>query len=248
MRSSNLHLRSIVREQFRSALLPIKPPTTEEQPSIEVRVVQYLLYMNEFAEYITTARDRFLIVSMSEEKLNYLIRAINGGTEYNLSELKITDNVKFEECRPYMLADTMNYDEETALRHQYQQLIDNGEIDNYITFAMVIITGDTMAATPGYGSLSTMIVPGVSSYNELLDCCQLDHSTMRVLLEQPVETMLPPKYKCNLCAMDKSDKTCGGCHVTYYCSKECQRNDWRRHRAQCFGHRFLIAAIHFNPK
>lgn len=26
---------------------------------------------------------------------------------------------------------------------------------------------------------------------------------------------------------------CGGCENTFYCSRECQRGDWQRHKAEC---------------
>ena len=38
-------------------------------------------------------------------------------------------------------------------------------------------------------------------------------------------------HQCTLCRQIASKK-CGAC-ASYYCSKECQRKDWRRHKTEC---------------
>jgi MYND finger len=38
--------------------------------------------------------------------------------------------------------------------------------------------------------------------------------------------------KCKSCGKD-GVKKCGGCGQVYYCSRKCQRNDWKRHKAEC---------------
>src|ERR1043165_7878559 len=38
--------------------------------------------------------------------------------------------------------------------------------------------------------------------------------------------------KCNVC-QKPSKSQCGKCHQTYYCSKECQKKDWKEHKKSC---------------
>jgi hypothetical protein len=37
---------------------------------------------------------------------------------------------------------------------------------------------------------------------------------------------------CAVCTQPAKQR-CGGCHVTYYCCRDHQRLDWKRHRNQC---------------
>lgn len=40
--------------------------------------------------------------------------------------------------------------------------------------------------------------------------------------------------QCSVClATTTSVKKCGGCHVTFYCSRECQKRDWSTHKSLC---------------
>ena len=40
--------------------------------------------------------------------------------------------------------------------------------------------------------------------------------------------------KCSNCGKEAENlKRCGTCQVAAYCSKECQRNDWTRHKSEC---------------
>lgn len=38
---------------------------------------------------------------------------------------------------------------------------------------------------------------------------------------------------CNSCNK-VADLTCGRCKIVQYCSRECQKNDWKKHKVQCF--------------
>ncbi|CAD7696965.1 unnamed protein product [Ostreobium quekettii] len=38
---------------------------------------------------------------------------------------------------------------------------------------------------------------------------------------------------CHHCGTAGAKKKCGGCNKTFYCSRECQRQDWKRHRKEC---------------
>ncbi len=44
-------------------------------------------------------------------------------------------------------------------------------------------------------------------------------------------------FRCQHCPSADDDdeplKTCARCHVRRYCSRDCQRNDWPRHKAEC---------------
>lgn len=42
------------------------------------------------------------------------------------------------------------------------------------------------------------------------------------------------KY-CSNCLMEREVSRCGQCRVPYYCSKECQREDWKGHKMECAG-------------
>jgi hypothetical protein len=51
----------------------------------------------------------------------------------------------------------------------------------------------------------------------------IDHS----LMSSPVKT-------CNSChKIDKGLSVCGSCKKVYYCSVECQKLDWKQHKAAC---------------
>ena len=39
-------------------------------------------------------------------------------------------------------------------------------------------------------------------------------------------------YKCSDCGKDGAKK-CGACGEAYYCSRQCQRRDWKKHKAAC---------------
>ncbi|KAL5005210.1 hypothetical protein ScPMuIL_018666 [Solemya velum] len=38
---------------------------------------------------------------------------------------------------------------------------------------------------------------------------------------------------CHVCGTTSELRTCKGCHHVSYCSKDCQKKDWRNHRQQC---------------
>jgi len=43
-------------------------------------------------------------------------------------------------------------------------------------------------------------------------------------------------YHCTVCGIDsyiKKFKLCSECGTTYYCSVECQRSDWKKHKTIC---------------
>ena len=37
---------------------------------------------------------------------------------------------------------------------------------------------------------------------------------------------------CTVCSV-KCEKSCSRCKTTYYCSKKCQKKDWKKHRSEC---------------
>ena len=43
---------------------------------------------------------------------------------------------------------------------------------------------------------------------------------------------IPDVYKCSDCGKDGAKK-CGACGEAYYCSRQCQRRDWKKHKAEC---------------
>jgi len=40
--------------------------------------------------------------------------------------------------------------------------------------------------------------------------------------------------RCQICKKSENLKECGNCHNVYYCSKDCQSEDWLNHRRNCF--------------
>lgn len=50
--------------------------------------------------------------------------------------------------------------------------------------------------------------------------------------EKKIEELLKATTKCQLCKT-ATKKGCSKCHVVYYCSKECQKNDWFIHKYFC---------------
>ena len=44
---------------------------------------------------------------------------------------------------------------------------------------------------------------------------------------------VPTGKFCSNCGRDNASKTCGRCMAQAYCSTECQRADWKRHKASC---------------
>ena len=41
----------------------------------------------------------------------------------------------------------------------------------------------------------------------------------------------PPS--CAICGATEKLQACGGCHFVYYCSRECQKSDWKKHKKVC---------------
>ena len=44
---------------------------------------------------------------------------------------------------------------------------------------------------------------------------------------------VPTGKFCSNCGRDNASKACGRCMTQVYCSTECQRADWKRHKASC---------------
>ena len=43
------------------------------------------------------------------------------------------------------------------------------------------------------------------------------------------------EVECDYCAgkTEKLKHRCSQCHVAFYCGKDCQKGDWKRHRPLC---------------
>ena len=48
----------------------------------------------------------------------------------------------------------------------------------------------------------------------------------------PDPTLPPISYKCNDCGKEGA-KQCGACGAAFYCSRECQVRDWKKHKVVC---------------
>jgi zinc finger MYND domain-containing protein 10 len=47
---------------------------------------------------------------------------------------------------------------------------------------------------------------------------------------------VPSKLRCNQCHKSNVEDRCSVCKKVYYCSRECQVNDWPSHRTSCGGY------------
>jgi len=58
---------------------------------------------------------------------------------------------------------------------------------------------------------------------------------MREVLERysTMPEIQRPKYICIICSKTRARFECGRCHSVDYCSKECQKKDWKRHKKLC---------------
>jgi hypothetical protein len=65
-------------------------------------------------------------------------------------------------------------------------------------------------------------------------------------LPRPVEARLP----CGGCQqrIDEHRMVCSRCKMRYYCSKECQKLDWKAHKESCFDHSQLDRILHSLPQ
>jgi len=59
---------------------------------------------------------------------------------------------------------------------------------------------------------------------------------LNMLEEMPTPSGLQgrrPSNACHGCGRLDGTKKCGGCGRVYYCGKDCQRSDWKRHKPSC---------------
>jgi hypothetical protein len=56
--------------------------------------------------------------------------------------------------------------------------------------------------------------------------------------EEELASVLKLKEQCVICASclkrQGTMARCGQCHITRYCSKDCQKKDWVKHKQMCF--------------
>jgi len=48
-------------------------------------------------------------------------------------------------------------------------------------------------------------------------------------------TLVIAERSCYWCGVHVPLKSCSGCRSAFYCSVDCQRFDWRRHKSMCVG-------------
>ena len=49
-----------------------------------------------------------------------------------------------------------------------------------------------------------------------------------------------PDSKCSYCNKSGNVKTCSGCKKTKYCSRVCQKADWKSHKHRCDAHKQVL--------
>jgi hypothetical protein len=55
----------------------------------------------------------------------------------------------------------------------------------------------------------------------------------KVYISQCVCVCLSWSPRCCFCCLRKTNQACAGCNKSFYCSVECQKAHWRRHKPQC---------------
>jgi hypothetical protein len=50
---------------------------------------------------------------------------------------------------------------------------------------------------------------------------------------QDLETIVQGLRDCSVCGSTGKTKKCGKCEKRYYCGRECQQKDWKRHKPEC---------------
>lgn len=51
---------------------------------------------------------------------------------------------------------------------------------------------------------------------------------------QSSKVIIPKSATCETCkGREKKMMVCGQCHQAYYCSRECQKKDWKQHKKSC---------------
>jgi hypothetical protein len=75
---------------------------------------------------------------------------------------------------------------------------------------------------------------------------QLEHqnATTRLTVHSHLTMADPPAARsCTVCRKDSGISCCGRCKSTSYCSKECQKSDWRMHKLLCDSFsKFLVSS------
>ena len=102
------------------------------------------------------------------------------------------------------------------------------------------MTRDARVATRG------LLPPRCRRWLEFADARRLDSNTAAWILSSawavtPSQRMETSKT-CAYCSKPDALKICGRCRNQPYCSLECQRSDWRRHKASCAPGRAAAAA------
>uniref|UniRef100_A0A336LUX1 hypoxia-inducible factor-proline dioxygenase n=1 Tax=Culicoides sonorensis TaxID=179676 RepID=A0A336LUX1_CULSO len=49
-----------------------------------------------------------------------------------------------------------------------------------------------------------------------------------------IDAIGQPLLICKVCLQTENIRRCSGCQAAYYCSPECQRQDWKFHRTECY--------------
>ena len=59
-------------------------------------------------------------------------------------------------------------------------------------------------------------------------------------LDDDVEQVQKALRRCNVCGHPNARLLCSECSSIYYCSKDCQKSDWRTHRLTCNGRKSRV--------
>lgn len=217
-------------------------PIDELEPNIRrVRVVDYLLYLDNLTSYIVTAPNKFIVISLSSSSLDGLIECINRGDPFDMATLEIDNQNSFID---YQRKFKLNSE---ALKSFASQI--NEVSDKCKDYVVIIVQYEDGAEFMFRGIEIGDIDQSKNKYQRFLMKIGIHPEMIQILTngnfdKKAIVEATPIRYCCHLCRKTQAKKKCPNCWCCYYCSEECQRNDWKKHKDWCLTYRALVCMNH----